>query len=182
MSAADVPEIDQAVDGVRNRSTMNSSAAAEQTADTSKGAPLYTLEVSQVDILRIDRVDPLTHTFHASLFLALVLRKGALDENLMNEESTFPRPSAKWFWDKIEVANAVSIDFKDVQPVRREGDDLVLRFRFAGEFVEVMELQEFPFDVQALTFSITLKCAIALRTQLLAISLSKDRFRDAFGL
>jgi hypothetical protein len=66
--------------------------------------------------------------------------------------------SLQWFWDKIEFANAVSMEFKDVHPVRREGDDLVLRFRVSGQFVEVMELQEFPFDVQALTFSIQLNC------------------------
>ena len=49
-------------------------------------------------------------------------------------------------FDEDVVAGVLA---RDVQPVRVEGDDVVLRFRFVGEFVEVMELQEFPFDVQA---------------------------------
>ena len=82
----------------------------------------------QIDLQRIDRVDPLTHTFRASVFLALVIRDGALDENLMKAEAIFPLdmegklkglPSAMWFWQKIEIHNAVSVEFKDVQPVRR---------------------------------------------------------------
>ena len=129
--------------------------------------PMRVFEVMQADLLRVDCVDAIHHNFQASLFLALILRDGGLDPDLCVEEALFPldasgkptfKPSARWFWDKIEFTNATEIVYKDVQHVRREGDDLILRFRVVGTFVEVMELKEYPFDVQALTFSIQLNC------------------------
>ena len=154
---------------LRDRDFSVSLTAAALTDSTDADQqPLRVFEVSQVDLLSVDKIDCIAHTFHATLFLALVVRDGGLDGDLSQPEMCFPtdpatgkptfRPSAKWFWDKIEFFNAVEISFKDVTPVRREGDDLVLRFRVSGVFVEVMELQEYPFDVQALTISIQLNC------------------------
>ena len=101
--------------------------------------PVHVFEVAQCDLLGVDRVDSVTHTFQAQLFFSLVLRGGGLDPHLSQEGSVFPldsegrptfKPSARWFWDKVEISNAQGdLTFKDVMPVRREGDDLVLRFR-----------------------------------------------------
>ena len=144
----------------------SSSGSSKQSSEQQQKVQLF--EVQQIDLLAVERVDAIKHTFQAELFLQLVLRKGGLDPELSNPESVFPldkatgkptfRPSALWFWEKVEFTNAQRIEFKDVHPVRREGDDLVLRFRVSGVFGEVMELQEYPFDVQALTFSIQLNC------------------------
>ena len=57
------------------------------------------------------------------------------------------------------VANAIDYEITDTT-VHKKADDLTIMFRIKGEFLEVMELQDYPFDVQDLTVSLQMACRV----------------------
>ena len=105
------PTASEAEGGLRERIISpraggNSPAASRQRSPVrEEQQPVHNFELQQVDLLSVDRVDAVSHTFQAKLFLQLVLRNGGLDPELSEPEAVFPisketgkptyRPSAK---------------------------------------------------------------------------------------
>ena len=113
-----------------------------------------------------DKIDVANQSFHATIWLPFVVEGGALDPALSADGAVFPigpdgtptfTPSARWYADQIDFRNALT--FRVVNcAVQKRGNDLVIAVRFAGEFSEVFELENYPFDVQGLTITLNINC------------------------
>jgi hypothetical protein len=93
-------------EGLRQRmASPRVEAVPQRSPPKEKQQPTRHFEVQQIDLLSVDRVDAIAHTFQANLFLQLVLRNGGLDPDLSQPDAVFPidkdtgkptyRPSAK---------------------------------------------------------------------------------------
>ena len=125
-------------------------------------------EVAKLDLLQISDIDLVKQTFSATIFVALRVKDGALDEAFCSEGIHFPfdkngkptfRPSAGWYLSKLEVSNGVDWQRLD-ECVRVSGNDVVLCCRMKGIFGEAYELRDFPFDFQALSFAVCMYCRV----------------------
>lgn len=127
---------------------------------------LVTLTVQFVEINRLSDIDILNQRFRAEFVVQFAFVGGANDATLSDPSDKFPldaygrptfRPSASWYAAQIDFNNA--LDFKQLDAkVLPSGDDLLLLFRFEGTFSEMMELEDFPCDVQDLTISLSFNC------------------------
>ena len=126
-----------------------------------------TLELVLADVTQLSAIDQVTQSFHASLFIILRFRGGALDSDLIKDYDGFPldaegrptfRPSARWFLRQIEFPNGSNLQLHETK-VLTAGDDLKLILRLEGDFFERFQLRTFPFDVQNLTVTLSVKCA-----------------------
>jgi hypothetical protein len=127
---------------------------------------LRTLECRMVEVNRLSDIDIINQRFRTEIVVQLVFVDGNLDEDLKKPGAEFPldgfgrptfRPSAAWYMAQVDFNNAHEWKTLD-QSVRAEGDDLVLNYRFEGSFSEVMEMEDFPMDVQDLTVSVCWNC------------------------
>ena len=70
------------------------------------------------------------------------------------------KPNAAWYMSKIVIENMASSPMEQLKDrdavVRVSGDDITLQLYMQGTFYEMFELDDFPFDSQDLTFSLTL--------------------------
>ena len=121
--------------------------------------PCRTLEVARVDITHIAEIDQINQSFYERVFLVLRIAGGAADPDLTADFAGFPfgpdgqptfEPSAQWYLDQINYANAKNLR-KVVSKVTRAGADLQLIQMVEVNFFERFELQTFPFDEQDLT-------------------------------
>ena len=132
---------------------------------------LRTLILDTFDVIQLSKIDTVEHTFRMDCFIVLRLVGGAKDDFLRAEGIQFPtdaatgkplfRPSAGWYLKQLEVYN--SSDVKQIDQstnVRVDGDDLLLCTRFRGDFLQVMELREYPFDTQNLTVVMACNCRV----------------------
>ena len=96
------------------------------------------------------------------MVVQLAFVDGNLDDHLKNPSDAFPldgfgrptfRPSAAWYMAQVDFNNAHEYKTLDKKIVP-DGNDLLMNFRFEGLFSEVMEMQDFPCDVQELTMSL----------------------------
>ena len=133
------------------------------------------MEILTVEILQLNSVDLVAETFTAQLFIEFRFPGAALDPDLSAKSAAFPfgpdgkptfRPSARWYVDQIDFnnANKYQILNKDVLEV---GQNIHAKIRFEGTFFTNLELTHFPFDCQALTFSLAINCREAGMTPVL---------------
>ena len=128
---------------------------------------MRTFEVHKVELLKMSHINVPGSTFKGQIWLEMVVRGAAHDEDFCKKGSVFPmgengrptfRPSVGWYLDKFEFCNAEgSMKLLD-HLVRNEGDDVFLTARWEGTFFERYELHDFPFDLQALTMSLSINC------------------------
>jgi hypothetical protein len=92
---------------------------------------------------------------------------GALDPDFNSESEEFPvgadgkptyLPGAGWYLKRLDFNNAIRFEMVGKGKVSVSGDDVILAARFEGQFIEPMELRDFPFDVQDLTVSLAINC------------------------
>jgi hypothetical protein len=91
--------------------------------------------------------------------------KAVFGDEVKNSVNQHPdgslHPSAAWYLSQIVFPNAVEHELMEcsVHPPYGKGDnDMKLWIKMKGEFLEVMEMQNYPFDDQALTFSFGAQC------------------------
>lgn len=123
---------------------------------------LRTLEVRMIEVNRLSDINIIGQRFRAEVVVQLAFVDGNLDDHLKNPSDAFPldgfgrptfRPSAAWYMAQVDFNNAHEYKTLDKKIVP-DGNDLLMNFRFEGLFSEVMEMQDFPCDVQELTMSL----------------------------
>ena len=121
--------------------------------------------VAKAEVHKLSKIDLATNTFKATLFIQFVGPGARKDEDFAKSEIVFPIvdgkptfcPSAGWYVDKLEFCNADSVKILD-SAVFFHDDDVIMQIRWEGIFQETYELVDFPFDVQALTMSLSMNC------------------------
>ena len=137
-------------------------------------APERIIEVRRITVFQIPRIDIYEATFKAHIYLEFAIVDGAGDEPLAVKENTMTKgvtyqggltkwpvvPSALWYLEnQLNFANAIELDVKECK-VLTDKWDLVLIKRVMGEFsVLKSDMQDFPFDAQALCFCCEWMCA-----------------------
>ena len=126
------------------------------------------IEIRRVTFLQLSEIDVLKQHFKAHVYVECCIVGGASDPLLAKAENTITEdpegewptvPSAMWYLENQFIfANAIEREVRETK-VRKEGLDLVLIRRIYGTFSEVLELKEFPVDVQALTVAVEVHCA-----------------------
>ena len=123
---------------------------------------LRTLVVRLVEVNRLSDIDIIGQRFKAEVVVQLAFEGGAKDVHLSKPSASFPldgfgrptfRPSAKWYVDQVDFNNAHEYKTLD-KNCFFAGEDIVVNLRFEGTFSEIMELEDFPCDVQDLTMSL----------------------------
>ena len=131
---------------------------------TTTGPLLRSLYLKELHMLKLGGIDLLQNTFKAEVWTVMILKGGALDEDLSKPGVVFPtdangdptfRPSAMWYADRLYFNNAIQCKQLECLVIR-VGQDLSLNCRWEGVFFEEFELQQFPFDRQALTISLSI--------------------------
>ena len=177
----------------------------ESVAPTRKALAPERIFLLQRVFVKIKHILIAEQVFIAQYYMELRAPGGALDtrfykrgfdglvENTMTEEDNAECPvvpSVLWYLtDQFRLINSNkpvdASDFKERKVLRR-GDDLMCILRFEGEFQEIMELQEFPLDVQELTLQVEIQCAIGASPFPVKLELSPDMVssidREAFNL
>lgn len=138
-------------------------------ADRSPHRPLLRrLEVARVDVTHIAEIDQINQSFYARVFLVLRIAGGASDPDLNADFDGFPldpdgrptfRPSAKWYLHHLDFPNGKNLKITEAK-VTKEGEDLLLIQQVEGLFFERFELQNFPFDEQDLTVTVSCNCEL----------------------
>ena len=128
---------------------------------------MRTFEITKVELLKLSNINIVTSTFKAQLWLQLTVRGGALDPEFNQERIVFPvdssgkptfRPSLPWYMDKLEFNNQEGTPKLLDTLFRCDGDDIVYTLRWEGLFYEHYELHDFPYDMQAITLSLSINC------------------------
>ena len=127
------------------------------------------LVLTQVDVMKLHAVDVQKSSFHAQIWLELVVKDGALDPSLTKESREFPidpatgrptfKPSLTWYMNQVDSRNALSHRVVDAKVLRR-GNDLAMAIRLDGTFHEVFELDDYPVDTQGLSMMVTFNCRV----------------------
>ena len=134
---------------------------------TQSGRLLRVFEIDKVEILKLSHINVASSTFKAQVWLQFRVEGAASDEDFCRDGVVFPtgpngkptfRPSALWYVEKLEFANAEGAIKLVDKLVRCEGDDVLIACRWEGVFFERYELYDFPFDLQALTMSLSINC------------------------
>ena len=169
-----------ALPDLRDRQALNSSgrqdalpapapipAPSKPTPGLSSGPRnVRTLVVQLVEVLKITNISIIDQKFSMDFYIELRIDGGARDADLSAADAAFPigadgkptfKPSALWYLAQVDFNNAEQFTCQDARAVS-SGDDLVLSARYCGTFLEPMELEEFPFDVQSLTCSLAVNC------------------------
>lgn len=134
------------------------------------------LELRHFDVLQLNELDSVRQTFKATIFIQFSITGGAKVEGLNTRQEYDPngrvkfpidedgrptfRPPAAWYLDQLLVRNSQERGAVHVLESKayRDGDDLVLQKRFEGEFIEPLEIVDFPCDEQALHIALVLAC------------------------
>ena len=145
---------------------MHGKHTAASFRDAGNRAESLEFEVDTIDVDKISRIDLTSQRFEGQLLLGLRIAGGALDPDLCRKEETVTtddegnlKASAGWYASKFEMANASSYEMTDINIVEK-GNDLFVWLKIHGEYCEPMELENYPFDIQALTFSVRLGCRV----------------------
>ena len=126
------------------------------------------IEIVTVEILQISSIDLVAENFHGQLFVEFRFPGGASDAALSSKSPDFPigpdgkptfRPSAIWYVNQVDFNNAVKYTILN-KDVFEMGEDIHAKLRFEGTFTTNLELEQFPFDTQLITFSL----AVNVRT------------------
>jgi len=124
------------------------------------------LELVRFSFMSVGRIDCVEQSFRAQIFFELRIPGAAHDPDLSAEGDTFPqpppgqlpRPPARWFMNQIDIKNFMV----HAQPLNshcfKRGDDIHLSLRYEGDFMENMELEYFPFDMQELSIDLAINC------------------------
>ena len=125
---------------------------------------LRVLELREAHVLKLSDIDLHANSFTAHIWISIAFPGGSTDADLNRPGSVFPmdsdgkptfRPSAMWYAEQLQFSNALDIKRTECLIVAK-GDDLICNTRWEGRFFEEFELQEFPFDTQALTMSMSI--------------------------
>ena len=134
--------------------------------DLGTRAAALEFEVDTIDVDKISAIDLSRQRFAGELLLGLRIVNGALDPSLCKpgevvttDDDGNLHASAAWYASKMEMANAAAYEMSDVNIVER-GSDVFIWLKIMGEYCEPMELENYPFDIQALTFSLRLGCRV----------------------
>jgi hypothetical protein len=135
---------------------------------------LLRLRLREVEVQKLHKLDIANQSFNATIWMEFVIPGGALSESLSAGHADRPptqhfpcdpdtgkptfMPSATWYMAQLDCRNALAWRLVDGKVMRR-GDDLIMAVRVEGTFVEVFELNDYPFDSQGLTCTLNFKCA-----------------------
>lgn len=139
------------------------------------------LVVTSVEVQRVSSINESASTFGAQLYVKAMFPNAlehhpdlaAYEPGTSLETPYFPLnkqgkptwcPNAAWYlhrllFDNMCLAPKEQLAARD-QEVRIEGNNIVLTIYTEGLFYEKFELQNFPFDSQDLTFSLTLNVRV----------------------
>lgn len=143
--------------------------AARIAAPPPRAAPTplkRTLTVRLIEINRLTDIDIIKQCFMAEILVQFAFEGGNNDPFLVDPNPEFPldaygrptfRPSAAWYMAQLDFNNALDYKVLDSKLVP-SGDDLLITFRAEGTFSEIMELEDFPCDVQDLSVSLAFNC------------------------
>lgn len=120
----------------------------------------------RVEILSLTEIDLINQNFLCQLFMQFRIAGGAKNEalcadryNAITDEPVWPvgpdgkptfKPGIRWYLDRINFTNAMDRPEKLEAAVLDSGEDLIVNMRWVGRFTEAYELENFPFDSQAL--------------------------------
>lgn len=139
-------------------------------------APERLIELRRITYFQVAKVDVVEQIFKCHVYIECAIPGGAKDEPLAGKENRMTNgheykdgphagkkwpviPSAMWYLEnQFNFANAVELDVKECKVLTAK-EDLVLIKRVMGEFMVLMDLHQFPMDVQKLTMSIEIQCA-----------------------
>jgi hypothetical protein len=134
-------------------------SSADNSGVGKEAAEPLEIRLSKLDLNQLAEIDAKAGCFYAVVYLELLVPGAASDEVLSAPGLVPPspplRPNAAWYLERIMPVNGKEIAVAD-SAVRKQGSDLLLTRTYRGTFYEVMDLERFPFDGQALT--ITLAC------------------------
>jgi hypothetical protein len=143
---------------------------------------IFKLGVDTVDVQKITNVDVVNQHFEGAIHIGLHIKDAFADADLKRFTGEYKKgfsdevknstiehpdgslhPSAAWYLSNIVFPNAVTKDLEieelSVHPPYGQGKThMMLWIKIKGEFLEVMEMQDFPFDKQALTFTFGSTC------------------------
>ena len=141
------------------------------------------IEVRRVDIYRLVQVNDAAGIFSGQIYIEFAFPNRASDADLtaIHPElgpghAYFPfakdangkptrkpafTPNAEWYLEQLQFDNLVHgththIDSK----VMIRGEDVMMCLYVEGDFLETLELHNFPFDTQDLTFVLSLNCRV----------------------
>lgn len=123
-----------------------------------------TMTLVRFRFLRISRIDLIHQKFECQFLVVLCIKGGANDPYLSQlgdgshkfpkPESGPPRPAARWFANQLTVGNSATETPPLDDNVYISGDDIFISRRYQGEFFEVFEMDDFPFDRQELSIEV----------------------------
>jgi len=129
-----------------------------------------TMTLVRFRYLRISHIDLIHQKFEAQFLVVLCIKGGANDPYLSQlgegshkfpkPESGPPRPSARWFANQLTVGNSTTERPPLDDNVYISGDDIFISRRYQGEFFEVFEMDDFPFDRQELSIELAVNCRV----------------------
>ena len=147
-------------------SALTAMSEIEPPARTPPTPLMRTITVNFIEVNRVADIDIILQRFKAEFFVQFCFVGGALDADLSKPGAVFPfdasgrptfRPSAEWYMAQVDFNNAHEYKQLDAKVVT-DGDDILMNLRFEGIFSEIMELEQFPCDVQDLTMSLAFNC------------------------
>lgn len=124
------------------------------------------LRLREIEVQKLHKIDVVNRSFNACIWFEFEIAGGKHDPYLCAQGAVFPigengvplfRPSAGWYVNQLDIRNALSYRVVDSKIMPR-GDDLIVAIRIEGSFVEVFELDDYPFDTQGLTTTINFNC------------------------
>ena len=128
--------------------------------------PEVLLRVLRINMTQLQAINYHDQTFSARFFINFIIEGGNQQEDLCHDldgSKGFPetggRPGAGWYLDQIDFPTARDYIVYQKKIVRLDDKDLHLVVDMCGTFFESMELQEYPLDVQRLTFVLSIRCA-----------------------
>ena len=152
--------------GRQQRKKMSLKTIARAVAPPKREMPkpvMRTLVTRLVEVNRLWDIDIIGQRFKAEFVVQLAFEGSAKDKDLNKlSDASFPldgfgrptfRPSAAWYMAQVDFNNALEYRTLDKNIFISE-NDIVMTLRFEGTFSEVMELENYPCDVQELTMSL----------------------------
>ena len=134
---------------------------------TAAPTPIVKLSLLRLNLTQLQAINHIDQTFTARYFLHLIVEGGAqqldlaadLDPNSSNFPNDGSRPGIGWYLSQLDFPTARDLQYCTKKIVMLDDVDLHITVDVCGTFYESMELEQYPLDVQRLTFVVSVNCA-----------------------